>query len=344
MPIAPAEPGPSTRYWSTYQLAFLAILAFALVAVAAGVVFDVIEAPPPDEGTSAPADSSDDGGEQASSDRGRVLVTLPPELDEASGIAVNAESGVVWAHNDDPGSAILFALDLEGRLLRAFEVSGVRVADLEDVARAPCPGERDRSCLYLADTGDNNRSRTASQIVALAEPSTADAEIEVVGSAIFTYEDGRGRDVESLAVSGERVLRVSKGQDGAAEVFELGLEALAPVEARSSGESAAGSPAIARRVATLSIDVSQDTNRPTGAAISPDGESLAVRTAQTVYRFRLDDLEAAPVTCSIGFEEPQGEAIDFLDDERVLLTGEMGSGPNPAPLIELECPSSTDPA
>jgi hypothetical protein len=338
----PAAPAPSTRFWSTYQLAFLTILAFALVAVTAGVVFDVLEAPPDGETSPPVSENSEESTDRVRASGTRILGALPPELDEASGIAVNTESGTVWAHNDDPGTATLFAIDMEGRLLGAYDVPGVRVTDLEDVDRAPCPGtDRARSCVYLADTGDNDRIRTASQIIVLVEPSAADAEVEVVGSTIFTYEDGRGRDVESLTVSGERLLLVSKGQEGAAQVFELGLEALAPVDAASSVEPA-GSPAIARHIGTLSIDVSDDTNRPTGAAVSPDGASLAVRTARTVYRFSLEDLEAAPIACPIGVDEPQGEAIDFLDDRRVLLTGEKGSGAEPAPFVEIECPGSAD--
>jgi hypothetical protein len=92
----------------------------------------------------------------------------------------------------------------------------------------------------------------------------------------------------------------------------------------------------------LGIDVTEERNRPTGAAISPDGRSLAVRTAQTVYRFMLDDLAAAPLACPIGSDEPQGEAIDFLDDGTLLLTGETGPGSGGAPLLELECPSVAD--
>jgi hypothetical protein len=230
---------------------------------------------------------------------------------------------------------------MEGRLLHAYAIPGVRVTDLEDLDRAPCPGE-DRACLYLGDTGDNDRVRTASQIVVVAEPSATDSALEVIRSALYVYEDGQGRDVESLAVTAERLLLVSKGQDGRADVFEIGIDALKPREASSSEESPAAAPAIARHVATLSIDVSQDTNRPTGAAISPDGTSLAVRTARSVYRFPLNDLEATPIVCPIGSEEPQGEAIDFVDDARILLTGETGSTPNAAPILELECASRDD--
>ena len=66
----------------------------------------------------------------------------------------------------------------------------------------------------------------------------------------------------------------------------------------------------------------------TGAALSPDGTTLAVRTYDEVYFFRAtregDKVRwnGSGEPCFLGKAEPQGEAIDYLDPEFFLLTSE----------------------
>ena len=333
MPTVQAVSGPSARYWSTYQLAFLAVLAFALVAATAGVVFSLLQATPAAEGE-IPASTLSLGGPSAPAQgESQILGSLPAELNEGSGIAFSPSQDLLWVHNDDPGPVVLFAVDLEGRLLGSHEIADVTVLDFEDLALAPCPSEEAASCLYIADTGDNERIRPEARIVAVTEPVVGGSGPELVGDVRFTYADGTARDVESVAVADGRILLVSKGQEGRSEVFEVRVDAM-----WQGGEI--GAPVTARHVATLDLDTSDDQNRPTGAAASPDGSTLGVRTARTMYRFSLEDLTAPPVSCPIDVDEPQGEAVAFLDDERVLLTGEGGGGSTPAPIVELACPAS----
>ena len=332
VPAVQTVSGPSARYWSTYQLAFLAVLAFALVAAAAGVVFSLLQATPPAEGE-IPASTLSLAPTAPAQGESRILGSLPAELGEGSGIAFSPSQNLIWVHNDDPGPAVLFAVDLDGRLRGSYEISGVAVMDFEDLNLAPCPSQEAASCLYIGDTGDNERIRPEARIVAVTEPVVGGRGPELVGDVRFSYADGTPRDIESLAVADGRILLVSKGQEGRSDVFEVRVDAM-----RQGGEI--GAPVTARHVATLDLDTSDDQNRPTGAAVSPDGSTLGVRTAQTMYRFSLEDLTAPPVSCPIGADEPQGEAVAFLDDQRVLLTGERGGGSAPAPIVELACPAS----
>jgi hypothetical protein len=67
----------------------------------------------------------------------------------------------------------------------------------------------------------------------------------------------------------------------------------------------------------------------TGSAISADGSTLAVRTYTELYFFRLTDgperIELIG-SCWLGLKEPQGEAVDFLDDSTLVFTSEAARG------------------
>ena len=85
-------------------------------------------------------------------------------------------------------------------------------------------------------------------------------------------------------------------------------------------------------------------NRATGhgAAVSPDGKTLAVRTYYEVFFFglvseggqsRWRDLQRP---CALGDAEPQGEAIDYLDANTLILTSERSRG-RPGTIHRLQC-------
>jgi hypothetical protein len=78
----------------------------------------------------------------------------------------------------------------------------------------------------------------------------------------------------------------------------------------------------------------------TGAAISPDGRRVALRTYGDVrFSELLPDGTLAPSgrACDVRGHEPQGEAIAFLDEHRLVLTSEASrSGPGPIHLVR--CP------
>ena len=67
----------------------------------------------------------------------------------------------------------------------------------------------------------------------------------------------------------------------------------------------------------------------TGAAVSPDGDVLAVRTYSSLHFFRLrGDSLPSPLTppegLTIPFVEPQGEGVAFLSPDLLVLTSERG--------------------
>jgi hypothetical protein len=66
--------------------------------------------------------------------------------------------------------------------------------------------------------------------------------------------------------------------------------------------------------------------------MSPDGMTLAVRNLQRDLLLRARDQPAGPplarseAPCFLGEVEPQGEAIDYLDDKTLLLGSETSRG------------------
>ena len=67
----------------------------------------------------------------------------------------------------------------------------------------------------------------------------------------------------------------------------------------------------------------------TGAALSPDGAHVVVRTYTELYVFATEPdgkLAPNPAVCLLGALEPQGEAVDYLDATRLVLTSEAARG------------------
>lgn len=280
------------------------------------------------------------GGNDADSGRVSVAGHVPSRVPESSGVAVSrVREDLMWTHNDGRGDNRLYALRHDGTLLGSVTVRGASPVDWEDLAAGPCPGapsDSGGSCLYIADTGDNAASRSGVRIVVVREPDMTGGGVEVVPLAVasFRYPEGPA-DAEALAVtSAGDALVVTKGVDGAARLYRIGADAFSQFPEDTPDPAAPGS--LASLEATLPIDVRGDAHRVTGAALSPDGRRLAVRTLSEIYLFDVDDWTRAPRVCPLGDREPQGEAVDFVDDETLILTSESRGGGR-APILRVRC-------
>jgi hypothetical protein len=260
-----------------------------------------------------------------------VLGILPAELNESSGLAISrSQPGVLWSHNDSGDSPTIYAIDQSGRLLATVPIAGAAALDWEDMSSGPCPSSvaaaASEICLYMADIGDNERSRTSVTVYVVVEPILDRAVMKqpAAKARSFRYRYPAGPDdSEAIAVLANRdVTIVTKGRKGTIEFFRLSSENVA--RAITSGEVL-----IAESAGDTGIMPNERTSRlVTGAAVSPDGKTLAVRTYKDVF-FYSPAAEGQPNRwrdlgrpCSLENAEPQGEAIAFLDDETMLLTSE----------------------
>jgi hypothetical protein len=244
-----------------------------------------------------------------------------PRLAEASGAAVTTQRpGALWTLNDSGNAPDLYLIDTTGALLTTFPLLGATNTDWEEVALGPCPAGR---CLYIADTGDNAERRSEVLMHRVPEPELrgmlpATLPAQQPQTLRIRYPDGP-HDVEAMAVTrtGD-VLLVTKGRSGGVLLFRLAASAWT-----------AGST-IAERIDSLPIAANTGTGRlVTGMALSPDGTRLMVRTYRDLYPFAVNPDQTLrplgkPTACDILGREPQGEAVDWLDAERLVLTSERG--------------------
>lgn len=259
-------------------------------------------------------------------------------LTESSGVAVSRRhDGLLWTHNDSGDDPLLYATDLAGRNRGAYRIRNAEAEDWEDIALGPCPSALG-SCLYVADTGDNRQRRPYAVIYILPEPdppaSAARSPARLTARGVrVTYPD-RPHDVEALAVHPDgTVFLVTKGRTGPVLVYRI-----ARADLRDT--------VTARLTDTLAIVPQLGLGRlVTGAAFSPSGARLAVRTYTQVFFYRLEGprLRQDGPTCWLGPREPQGEGVDFLDEENLVLTSEGVMG-RPGVISRVRCPRERPPA
>ena len=253
-------------------------------------------------------------------------------LRESSGVARSRLiPGVLYSINDSGRDAEIFALDSTGAVLGRWPLPALANRDWEAIAAGPCPAGR---CLYIGDLGDNLEQRRHVTIYRLAEPKTlasirnpAGSGATAVDSLRFRYPDGP-RDAEALWLDASGVPHVvSKGRSG-----KIILYRVPPRFGRKPIQTA-------ERVEVLPITAQPALGQwVTDAALAPDGRRVAIRTYTMLYIFPVlpDGRLDAPARCGLAGLEPQGEGVEWLDDQRLFLTSESRDG-KPAPIHVVRC-------
>jgi len=253
-------------------------------------------------------------------------VPLSDGLEESSGVAPSrAHPGIVWTHVDG-GAPYLYAVDRAGGLVGKVRLGGVELTDAEDLSLATCDG---RTCLYLADLGDNEERRDTVAILRLPEP---DPRVDTLARPTrFPLLLPHGpRDVEAIFVlPGERLYLVSKGRSAPVSVY------------RYPGPLRAGSAPVLQEVQRLSDGPRVLPRQVTGASASLDGSVVAIRTYETVSLFREEGDTLAPLdpgTVNVrSLREPQGEGVGVGEDGEIVLSSEGGPLGQPGSLSALRC-------
>jgi hypothetical protein len=256
-----------------------------------------------------------------------------PRVLESSGVAVSrTHAGILWTHNDSGDGPYLYATDLAGRDHGVVRVEHAEAFDWEDLALGRCPqGAGD--CLFIGDIGDNFETRPWVTVYAVPEPVPTHDTASVVAAAAtlrVRYPDG-AHDAETLYVSPRdgALFLVTKGRTPPIRVYRVARERW--------GDTLA----TATRVQTLDLAVDPSAGRwITGGAIRRDGRVVALRTLREIYFYVPDEvgqLHSIRHDCRIGVVEHQGEAIDFLDADRLVLTSEADGPRKPGQIHLVRC-------
>lgn len=256
---------------------------------------------------------------------------LPPQqltgLAELSGLTLTRndleEDGVImWGHNDSGNQAEVIALNAQGERLLTVEID-VEVFDLEDIDAAPCPLSLGKqTCLWLADVGDNHGLRKQVQLLIFPVPQLQrdlkNQKIKLSAEQVLTipfyYPNGVRPNVEAMTVS----------QEGEVWLFEKSDETWIRVWAGHVEQTPSQSQLVidAPKYFSLQKIMFQSHRstrflRVTGADLSEDDQTLALRTYGAVYLFHDQQhlsLQTLEKTSSQMIEisekiEPQGESV-----------------------------------
>lgn len=261
---------------------------------------------------------------------------ISDEITELSGVAASPRAaGRLWVHDDSGGGNTLYAIAAaDGAYEGKIEVVEADNEDWEDLAIGPCPDE-DCGCLYIADAGSSDGSRTNGILWVVPEPDLADG-LTVAATAIpFSWPDG-GHDAEALLVdplSGETLL-VTKEPTGPAGIYTF---------PQAPPHSTGG--LTLEKVGEIDLStVGASETAVTGGAVSPGGERVALRTDEDLLVFTVgaDGLAAALSHVPVHLDAPKaqnGEAVTFSADGSALYLINEGSTPI---LWSLPCAESAD--
>jgi hypothetical protein len=256
-------------------------------------------------GSAAPASAEDAGAGPSV----QCQIT-DPRLPEVSGLVALGDR--VLAMNDGGDQVAVHLLDAACQVIDVH-TAAVDPYDPEDLAVAA------DGTVWLADTGDNNATRTTVALLALRTDGTT-------GVYRLAYPDG-AHDAEALLLAPDGTpYLVTKEVLGASGVYS-------PASPLVDG----GTAALAR-VAGVTMTLTGTEGGPvgragqllvTGGAVSADGRRLALRTYTDAHVWSLagEDvvgaLAADPVTIPLP-PSPQGEAISFSADGLALLVASEG--------------------
>ncbi len=264
-----------------------------------------------------------------------TTISLPEELEETSGVTVSlSQPDVFWTHNDD--GSVLTAMNSVGEIISRIRIRP-SLTDWEDIATSSCAGGK--SCLYLADTGDNLERRSAGDISIrrLEEPDldspnfrvTLNQQIPEFDTDVFPVRLPDGpRDIEALLVlPGEDIYVSTKGRNGPVAIYRY-PPPLRPdtVTLELVQELSPGARVIPRQV--------------TGGSVSPEGDILALRTYESLQFFKFVADTLVPIKDGQidlrSLLEAQGEGIAIGPGGLLVLTSEA-VGETPPQMNLMHC-------
>jgi hypothetical protein len=244
-----------------------------------------------------------------------VTPVTPGQIDEASGMVDSrSQPGNLWIEQDSGSPAELALLGYDGKVKGKLAISDVTNRDWEELTMGPGPKDG-TNYLYIGEIGDNNGQYPSCLIYRLPEPANLQTPVTQVERINFRYPDGP-RDAEAMFVDPQTkdIYIISKRETNV-HLYRLAYpQNINEVTvAQSYGELPSFGQGLPAYV--------------TGAAISPDGAEIIVRTYAGIFYWKRDAGQSIADALQQGTSrqlpyriEPQGEAVCFDKDNKGYFT------------------------
>ncbi|MEV0807970.1 hypothetical protein [Micromonospora sp. NPDC050200] len=240
-----------------------------------------------------------------------------PRLRELSGL-VATKTGYIVVNDSSlkDSHKRVFYLDTKCRIDREVRYTGDGPFDTEDLAVSP-----DGKTLWIADIGDNPGKDRRSRIAVWTMPIGGGKQPVL---RRLSYPEKKPHDAEALLVGADNLpLVITKVPSGKAEIYT-------PTGKLPSGDT---EPVPMKKVGEIALPETTTDNPMnifgrvaiTGAARSPDGSKVVLRTYADAFEYDVtgDDIVAALTTVKprvTPLADPFGEAISYSPDGKTFLT------------------------
>lgn len=229
-------------------------------------------------------------------------------LDEQSGMAASKKFTNRLYHNNDSGDGPFFYMtDLKGAHTREIKIKNWNPTDVEDMALGTFQG---KSCLFLADIGDNDEERESIKYAVIVEEENFESEVTPLKVFHIQYPD-RAHNAEATVVdSAGNLYVITKEKEGSAKVYKLSAEALSDSSLRKTFEYWGK--------IHLPEDISSMASLVTSAALSNDGKTLLLLTYNNLYEVQADFSNKLEISNAKTIKLQnliQQESVTFLPDE-----------------------------
>lgn len=248
-------------------------------------------------------------------------------IDEASGVAVSAKfPGRLYHINDSGGGPYFYITDMDGGNTKAVRIEGYdsKRLDFEDMGTGECgPG---KSCVFIADIGDNRKRRDYAEIIAVEEIKDFRSTVRPFKRIKIAYPDGP-HNAEGLAVhpGGDIFILTKEEKRDYTDAYPARLYRLPRDKWQNAGDGIIKPEYLGEiDFPSLLPDASPLGQVVTSFDIAPDGRRFIVLTYERAVEFGID-LSAGALPPTSKMKEgkdyrvieimslPQQESIAYVD-------------------------------
>lgn len=260
-------------------------------------------------------------------------------IKEASGIAVSRNyPGRLYHVNDSGGGPYFYTTGLDGSGTKKVKIEGVNYnnyrTDYEDLTLGPCGSEK--SCLIIADIGDNREKRDHVELIFIEEKKSYESSVSPDSIIKLLYPD-RAHNAEGVAVhpNGDIYVLTKEENLNKMDAYPSRLYRAPFQKFKNSNRE----PVLLEYIAEIDLGMLMPESSVFGKLatsfdISPDGKRFLVLTYEDAIEFN-HDLSMGKLKNTGDMKEnedykiielislPQQESAAYLDDSGFIYNTEL---------------------